>query len=372
MIATLVIATILSATSTADDAGPTTERVRAAISKALPPIVKSVEEYPKHRDCFSCHHQAVPVFALTTARARGFDVKPETIAAAVEHTEADLRTDLDAYKKGNGQPGGVTRAGYALFTLEAGGKSPDEVTSAVAFFLRQRNASGDRWRTSSSRPPSEASDFTSTYLALRALAVYGQTSPKSRSRSASKRRAVGSKRRRPKTPRTASSGCLRFVKARHRTRRSARPPTPCSPRSATTAGGPSSTAARPTPTRPARRSSPYTTRANSRPTTRATDAACASSSPASAPTAPGSSTRAASRFSRISRAVSRTAKINSSRWPRVLGRSPRSCSLVRSPDLADLKVSVSPRASVLPPGLRLHSIQHASARSCAGLNDFGR
>ncbi|MDE2509384.1 MAG: hypothetical protein KGM43_19455 [Planctomycetota bacterium] len=178
MIATLVIATILSATSTADDTGPTTEGVRAAISKALPPIVKSVEEYPKHRDCFSCHHQAVPVFALTTARARGFDVKPETIAAAVEHTEADLRTELDAYKKGTGQPGGVTRAGYALFTLEAGGKSPDEVTSAVAFFLRQRNASGDRWRTSSSRPPSEASDFTSTYLALRALAVYGQNEPK--------------------------------------------------------------------------------------------------------------------------------------------------------------------------------------------------
>ena len=48
--------------------------IRAAVAKALPLLEKSTAEYPHQRDCFSCHHQAVPVLALTLgqrARALG-------------------------------------------------------------------------------------------------------------------------------------------------------------------------------------------------------------------------------------------------------------------------------------------------------------
>jgi len=175
---------ILLATSAAlpgdEPESPKPEAVRLAVRKALPLILKSVGEYPEHRDCFSCHHQAVPVLALSTARARGFAIPPEAINDPVDLTEEDLRGSIESYRKGTGQPGGVDRAGYALFTLEIGGKAPDDLTDAVAGYLLGKDEARDHWRGASNRPPSESSEFTATYLALRSLTVYGKPDQKDR------------------------------------------------------------------------------------------------------------------------------------------------------------------------------------------------
>ena len=206
----LIIVACLSAFPADDHDSPKPEAVRAAVEKALPLILKSTAEYPESRDCFSCHHQAVPVLALATAKGRGFAVPPEAIGGPVEHTEADLRGSLESYRKGVGQGGGVTRAGYALLTLEVGGKTPDEVTDAVTEYLLQKDESRDHWRGSSNRPPSEASEFTATYLALRALAAYGKE-PAEGSDRRPRREGDGDGWRRPRrrTRRTGSSACSR-------------------------------------------------------------------------------------------------------------------------------------------------------------------
>ena len=162
----------------ADDPGPTPEAIRQSVEKALPLILASTAEYPKHRDCFSCHHQAVPALALATAKERGFAVDAQAIAGLVENAEADLRGAIASYKKGEGQGGGVTRAGYALLTLEIGGKPADDVTDAVLVFLMKRDDSRGYWQASSNRPPSEASDATATYLAVRALSTFGKPDAK--------------------------------------------------------------------------------------------------------------------------------------------------------------------------------------------------
>ena len=116
----------------------------------------------------------MPSFALALARSHGYTVNDEGLAAVARHTAADLRGDLDGYKMGKGQPGGVTRAGYALLALQSAGVKRDEVTEAVTAFLLQRDNDKAYWRRSSNRPPSEASDFTDTFLAIRALNAYGQ------------------------------------------------------------------------------------------------------------------------------------------------------------------------------------------------------
>jgi hypothetical protein len=182
MICTLMLVASISASLPTDDndGSPTPEDLRAAVQKALPLIIKSIEEYPKSRDCFSCHHQAVPVLALVTAKDRGVAVAAEAISAPVELTQADLRAALVSYNKGVGQGGGVTRAGYALLTLELGEKAPDEVTEAVSCYLLKSDEASDHWRGSSNRPPSEASDFTATYVALRALTAYAKDAQKDR------------------------------------------------------------------------------------------------------------------------------------------------------------------------------------------------
>jgi hypothetical protein len=150
------------------------QAIRAAVVRALPLLVKAgAEEYPRHRDCFSCHNQAVPAVALSLARQRGFAVKAETLRAIAEHTEADLSTALEDYRQGKGQPGSVIRAGYALWALEAAGWAPDETTAAVVHYLAVVPGRRDHWSAQANRPPAEASDFTATAVALRGLHGYG-------------------------------------------------------------------------------------------------------------------------------------------------------------------------------------------------------
>jgi hypothetical protein len=151
---------------------PTKQRIEGAIRKAIPLLEKGARGFAEQRDCFSCHHQTMPVVALATARGRGFEVDTKVIQEQVDHTTADLKKAIESYRKGSGQGGGVTRAGYALWALEAGGAKPDETTAAVAEFLLTRDAKKGYWRSSSRRPPSEISHFTATYVALLGLKAF--------------------------------------------------------------------------------------------------------------------------------------------------------------------------------------------------------
>jgi hypothetical protein len=154
------------------------QSIRAAVVLALPLLVKaSADVYPKHRDCFSCHNQGVPAVALALARRQGFAVDAEALRKIAEHTEADLNAALGDYRKGRGQPGGVIRAGYALWALEATGWAPDETTAAVVHYLAVVPGQRDHWMGQANRPPSEFSDFTATALALRSFSAFGTAVP---------------------------------------------------------------------------------------------------------------------------------------------------------------------------------------------------
>lgn len=145
--------------------------VRAAIEKAIPLLEKGSGESTTKVRCFTCHNQAVPTFALSLARERGFTVSSANLQKQVEVTLADLFSAKDAYLAGQGQGGGVDRASYALLTLERGNAKADDTTAAVTGYLLQKDQDG--WKGNSNRPPSEASRFTTTALALRVLRVYG-------------------------------------------------------------------------------------------------------------------------------------------------------------------------------------------------------
>jgi hypothetical protein len=157
----------------AADAEPTPEQVKPAVTKSLALLQKSADEYTKQRECFSCHHQALPLLAMTAAKARGFDVSAKTLENQVTHTLKHLATNRDRYKKGLGQGGQADMAAYGLFALELGGAKPDATTAAVAEYLLVRDEDRDFWRTSANRPPTEASSFTTAYFSLRGLRKYG-------------------------------------------------------------------------------------------------------------------------------------------------------------------------------------------------------
>ncbi len=145
------------------------DRVSAAIRRAIPLLEKAAAGSARERKCFTCHSQALPVFALAEARGRGFDIEDEIFETQLNHTAAHLKRGLKGYLKGKGQGGRVMSAGYALWTLEAGEREPDETTAAVVHYLLEFQKDDRRWHQASSRPPSAGSDFANTYLALRAL-----------------------------------------------------------------------------------------------------------------------------------------------------------------------------------------------------------
>ena len=157
-----------------------TAAVKSAVGKALPLLVKGAEGHVAKRTCFACHNQALPLLALTTAREHGFPIADAMIKKQADFIAAFLGRHRENYRKGQGQGGQADTAGYALLALELAGHRPDATTEAVVEYLLRRNANLDHWRPSGNRPPSEASDFTVTYLAIRSLRHWGTPAQKER------------------------------------------------------------------------------------------------------------------------------------------------------------------------------------------------
>lgn len=177
----------VGAPTTVADEGDSVASVRAAIQRAIPLLQAGAQGSAEHRKCFTCHNQAVPVFALVEARKRGFSIDDEIVDRQVSHTLAHLKRGTDNYSEGRGQGGGVLTAGYALWTLDVGGQAPDPITDAVAHFLLEDQKTSSRWRHSSSRPPSSDSDFTATFVALRGIAVFSTDEQKAAAESRAER-----------------------------------------------------------------------------------------------------------------------------------------------------------------------------------------
>ncbi len=151
----------------------TSRQIESAIRRSLSLLEKTSAQTADARTCFTCHGQALPVMALAQAREQGFEIDLENLQRQISHTHEHLEEGLANYREGKGQGGQVDTAGYAALTLKAGDWPADAVTAAVAEFLLQYQSNQDHWSSSSNRPPSEASDFSATYVALISLDQFG-------------------------------------------------------------------------------------------------------------------------------------------------------------------------------------------------------
>jgi hypothetical protein len=152
---------------------PTPATVKASVNRALPLLQEAARGHIEQQSCFGCHNQALPMVAFHAARGRGFTIKDEDLKEQTEFIHDFFKRNKEKFEKGQGTGGQVDTAGYALLTLELGGQKPDDVTAAVATYILNYRKDRDYWPVVSNRPPSEASNFTTTYLALRALRVWG-------------------------------------------------------------------------------------------------------------------------------------------------------------------------------------------------------
>ena len=156
-----------------DKSGHDKADLMAAVRSAIKPLQQGASGAAKERTCFTCHNQALPVMALQEARNLEVEIDEDVFQAQIQHTMRHLKRGKTNYLKAKGQGGQVMTAGYALWTLEAGDYEPDEITSAVVHYLIERQNDQVYWSQKSQRPPTSGSDFTNTYLAMRALRHFG-------------------------------------------------------------------------------------------------------------------------------------------------------------------------------------------------------
>ena len=148
--------------------------IDAAVKKSIALIEHSGSVYRRERQCFSCHHQALPVIALTEVRSRGFAINEDEYRQQLERTATHLKSGHQAYLAGKGQGGRGDTAGYALWTLQAGEWPADEITTAVASYLLGKDAAQPYWNPpTTTRQPTAGSQFTSTAVAVYSLQTFG-------------------------------------------------------------------------------------------------------------------------------------------------------------------------------------------------------
>jgi N-acyl-D-amino-acid deacylase len=169
LVALLAGLVITSSTWAEEPADPA---VKAAIEKGLKRIAAGVTNYPKNRNCFSCHHQAMAVFSMTAAQQRGFEVDCELLQDQIDFSMRTFR-NRSLIARGQGVGGDSTSVVYALHTFATVDHPYDETVAALVQYLLAKQRRDGSWPVPAQRPPTMGSLFTNTGLALHVLKKYG-------------------------------------------------------------------------------------------------------------------------------------------------------------------------------------------------------
>lgn len=145
-----------------------------AIHRGLAIVTRGAKNYPQHRQCFSCHHQTLPMFALAAARDAGYATDKEVFANQLAFTQTFFTGRQEALARGERIGGAAATVAYGLWTYEIAQRAPDDVTDAlVANLLKLQEADG-HWQPPSVRPPLEESHVSLTVLAAYALQSFAR------------------------------------------------------------------------------------------------------------------------------------------------------------------------------------------------------
>lgn len=147
--------------------------IRLNIQRAIAPIENAMLGYRENRRCFSCHHHAHAIVALSELSRRGFDINQQLLKIQFLRTVGRTQSVDQRYAKNQNIGGGVDTAGYALLAMRTGGHQPDETTESMVRWMLQKNPDEGFWSGTKNRAPTQTSDITRTWLCLDALGHFG-------------------------------------------------------------------------------------------------------------------------------------------------------------------------------------------------------
>ena len=140
--------------------------INSAVESGLRIVQKAAGNYPKNRDCFSCHHQTLPMLAMREASQAGIKIDEELMSDQVQFIKDLFEDRLEAIAGGNSLGGRSLTAGHLLWSFELGGVEKDNISDAfVSYFLHHQQKDG-YWNVQTNRPPSEESKIHTSYFAI--------------------------------------------------------------------------------------------------------------------------------------------------------------------------------------------------------------
>ena len=113
--------------------------VRNAVEGGLRIVQRGAQNYPNNRDCFSCHHQTLPMLAMHEASKAGITIDSELMKDQVQFIRDLFEDRLDSVTNGKSLGGQSLTAVHVLWSFELGGVSNDDYSDAfVSYILHQQ------------------------------------------------------------------------------------------------------------------------------------------------------------------------------------------------------------------------------------------
>ena len=165
----------------------TSNTVEAATRRGLALVTRAARNWQKNKTCFSCHHQTLPMLAMTEAARVGFPLDKAWMKSQAETTHAYFEERIEEMDGGEHVPGGAATAGYGFWALSLDHRPPDKTSTAIVTYLLQiqgvqklkvtkpseaGKSRDGRWIASCRRPPLQGSDIGDTVLVLIGLKEY--------------------------------------------------------------------------------------------------------------------------------------------------------------------------------------------------------
>lgn len=202
----------------------TAEPGRAAVEKGLGFLRADAAKWRKDRECSTCHHGTMTVWALAEAKERGYEVPASELAENAKWTKDRLLARIDLPR--DTRPGwGMVSTPAIYLALMAGcvpkqeAVSADELKRIAGHLLRHQEADGSwSWASAPAKnrpPPFFESDEVATLLAYLALGTHLPADPatKSGARDARERAAAWLAKAKP-TDTTQAAALRLLVKVR--------------------------------------------------------------------------------------------------------------------------------------------------------------
>jgi len=155
---------------------PRENRIDDAIRRGLSVVQKAAKNYPDHRQCFSCHHQTLPLLAMREAEAAELAIDDEIANGILDHTFKSFHARVKKLRAGRRIGGRANTVSYGLWTLDLAERKADETTAAMVEFLLKNQRDDGRWTPPSNRPPLEASEVAVTVLSAYSMQQFAGAS----------------------------------------------------------------------------------------------------------------------------------------------------------------------------------------------------